>query len=103
MAFTSGSLGTEMPSKIVDDATAALAGHLHDAVVMAAGGFGPCGLPENLLTRGSRHPVPDYPVGPHLLPQQSPRAASLPASQPANRDQALPDGNESSAIRPPSG
>ncbi|MEP6777984.1 MAG: CoA-transferase, partial [Chthoniobacterales bacterium] len=35
-------------SKVYSDATAALAGLLHDNMTIAAGGFGLCGIPENL-------------------------------------------------------
>ena len=38
-----------MYEKIYPDATAALAGLLHDNMLIAAGGFGLCGLPERLL------------------------------------------------------
>ncbi len=37
-------------SKVFPDATAALAGLLHDNMTIAAGGFGLCGIPENLIT-----------------------------------------------------
>src|SRR5436853_426784 len=36
-------------SKVYSDATAALAGLLHDNMTIAAGGFGLCGIPENLI------------------------------------------------------
>jgi 3-oxoacid CoA-transferase len=36
-------------SKVYPDATAALAGLLHDNLTVAAGGFGLCGIPENLI------------------------------------------------------
>ena len=36
--------------KIYDSAAAALDGLLHDGMLIAAGGFGLCGLPENLIT-----------------------------------------------------
>ena len=36
--------------KIYDNATAALEGLLHDGMFIAAGGFGLCGIPENLIT-----------------------------------------------------
>src|ERR1700674_1971992 len=36
-------------SKVYSDATAALAGLLHDNITIAAGGFGLCGIPENLI------------------------------------------------------
>src|SRR5437868_12864023 len=36
-------------SKVFPDATAALAGLLHDNMTIAAGGFGLCGIPENLI------------------------------------------------------
>jgi 3-oxoacid CoA-transferase len=36
-------------SKVHPDATAALAGLLHDGITIAAGGFGLCGIPENLI------------------------------------------------------
>ncbi len=37
-------------SKVYPHATAALAGLLHDNMTIAAGGFGLCGIPENLIT-----------------------------------------------------
>jgi len=40
--------GTAM-KKIHDSAAAALAGTLHDGMTIAAGGFGLCGIPENLI------------------------------------------------------
>src|SRR5436190_14335625 len=36
-------------SKVYSNATAALAGLLHDNMTIAAGGFGLCGIPENLI------------------------------------------------------
>src|SRR6187401_28736 len=36
-------------SKVFSDAPAALAGLLHDDITIAAGGFGLCGIPENLI------------------------------------------------------
>ena len=36
--------------KVVTDATAALTGHLRDGMVIMAGGFGLCGIPEHLIT-----------------------------------------------------
>src|SRR5258706_2849566 len=36
-------------SKVYSDATSALAGLLHDNMTIAAGGFGLCGIPENLI------------------------------------------------------
>ena len=36
-------------SKVYSDATTALAGLLHDNMTIAAGGFGLCGIPENLI------------------------------------------------------
>jgi acyl CoA:acetate/3-ketoacid CoA transferase alpha subunit len=36
-------------SKVYPDAKAALAGLLHDDMTIAAGGFGLCGIPENLI------------------------------------------------------
>ena len=36
-------------SKVFPNATAALAGLLHDNLTIAAGGFGLCGIPENLI------------------------------------------------------
>src|SRR5215510_10395769 len=36
-------------SKVYSDASAALAGLLHDNMTIAAGGFGLCGIPENLI------------------------------------------------------
>src|SRR5580700_3369260 len=36
-------------SKVYPDAKAALAGLLHDNMTIAAGGFGLCGIPENLI------------------------------------------------------
>ncbi|MGI8891615.1 MAG: 3-oxoacid CoA-transferase [Chthoniobacterales bacterium] len=38
-----------MSSKVYPDAKAALAGLLHDNMTIAAGGFGLCGIPENLI------------------------------------------------------
>ena len=35
--------------KVHDDATAALAGLLRDDMTIVAGGFGLCGIPENLI------------------------------------------------------
>ena len=36
-------------SKVYADAKSALAGILHDDITIAAGGFGLCGIPENLI------------------------------------------------------
>src|SRR2546428_13045364 len=36
-------------NKVYSDAKAALAGLLHDNMTIAAGGFGLCGIPENLI------------------------------------------------------
>src|SRR3954462_2903103 len=36
-------------SKVYPNATAALTGLLHDNLTIAAGGFGLCGIPENLI------------------------------------------------------
>ncbi|MDB5100751.1 MAG: Succinyl-CoA--3-ketoacid-CoA transferase [Cyanobacteria bacterium RYN_339] len=36
-------------NKVVTDASAALAGHLRDGLVIMAGGFGLCGIPEHLI------------------------------------------------------
>ena len=36
-------------SKVYPNSTAALAGLLHDNMTIAAGGFGLCGIPENLI------------------------------------------------------
>ncbi len=36
-------------SKVYSDPTAALDGLLHDNMTIAAGGFGLCGIPENLI------------------------------------------------------
>jgi acyl CoA:acetate/3-ketoacid CoA transferase alpha subunit len=36
-------------NKVYPDATAALSGLLHDNLTIAAGGFGLCGIPENLI------------------------------------------------------
>jgi 3-oxoacid CoA-transferase subunit A len=38
-----------MPNKIYPDAAAALAGLLHDGMMIMAGGFGLCGIPEQLI------------------------------------------------------
>src|SRR6266403_2680165 len=38
-----------MANKIYPDAAAALAGLLHDGMMIMAGGFGLCGIPENLI------------------------------------------------------
>ena len=35
--------------KVYPDAASALAGLLHDNMTIAAGGFGLCGIPENLI------------------------------------------------------
>ena len=35
--------------KVYPDAAAALAGVVHDGMVLMAGGFGLCGIPENLI------------------------------------------------------
>jgi 3-oxoacid CoA-transferase subunit A len=37
-------------NKVVSDASAALSGHLRDGMVIMAGGFGLCGIPEHLIT-----------------------------------------------------
>src|SRR5436189_6362665 len=39
-----------MANKIYPDAAAALAGLLHDGMMIMAGGFGLCGIPEKLIT-----------------------------------------------------
>ncbi|MDB6060611.1 MAG: 3-oxoacid CoA-transferase subunit [Verrucomicrobiaceae bacterium] len=39
-----------MQSKVFSDATSALAGILRDNIVVMSGGFGLCGIPENLIT-----------------------------------------------------
>ncbi len=36
-------------SKVYSDPTAALDGLLHDNMTVATGGFGLCGIPENLI------------------------------------------------------
>ena len=36
-------------SKVYSDPTAALDGLLHDNMIVAAGGFGICGIPDNLI------------------------------------------------------
>ena len=36
-------------SKVYSDAKTALEGLLHDNMTIAAGGFGLCGIPENLI------------------------------------------------------
>ena len=38
-----------MAKKVYANATEALAGILHDDMVIMAGGFGLCGIPENLI------------------------------------------------------
>ena len=38
-----------MTAKIRADATSALEGVLHDGMTIMAGGFGLCGIPENLI------------------------------------------------------
>lgn len=38
-----------MANKVYSDAASALAGLLHDGMTIAAGGFGLCGIPENLI------------------------------------------------------
>ena len=35
--------------KVYPDAKSALAGLVHDDITIAAGGFGLCGIPENLI------------------------------------------------------
>jgi len=44
-----GADGTIMSRKTYPDATAALAGLLRDDMTLMAGGFGICGIPENLI------------------------------------------------------
>src|SRR2546421_11686918 len=39
-------------NKVYPDAKAALDGLLHDNMTIAAGGFGLCGIPENLIAAG---------------------------------------------------
>ena len=39
-----------MKSKVYTDAKSALAGTLFDGMSVMAGGFGLCGIPENLIT-----------------------------------------------------
>ncbi|MDP3748467.1 MAG: CoA-transferase, partial [Phenylobacterium sp.] len=38
-----------MANKVQKDAVEALAGHLFDGMTIMAGGFGLCGIPENLI------------------------------------------------------
>ena len=40
--------------KVHSDAEAALAGLLHDGMTIIAGGFGLCGIPENLIAAIAR-------------------------------------------------
>ena len=40
-------------SKVYKDATSALDGILSDGMTLMAGGFGLCGIPENLITHVS--------------------------------------------------
>ena len=48
-----------MASKLYDDAAAALDGVLNDGMTIAAGGFGLCGIPENLLAAIKEHGAKD--------------------------------------------
>ena len=69
-------------SKVYDDAAAALTGLLFDGMTLAAGGFGLCGIPENLIgalkdsgTRdltlvGNNAGVDDFGMGPLLKTRQ---------------------------------
>src|SRR5579885_3361822 len=41
--------GAQMANKVYRDATAALADLLHDGMMIMAGGFGLCGIPEKLI------------------------------------------------------
>ena len=49
MDAQSNRTGQEMAKKIYPDATQALAGLLHDGMLIMAGGFGLCGIPEALI------------------------------------------------------
>ena len=48
-------------NKVYPNATDALTGLLHDKMTIAAGGFGLCGIPENLIAalRDSQYAPPD--------------------------------------------
>lgn len=51
-----------MASKVQTDATAALAGLLFDGMTIMAGGFGLCGIPENLIAAIRESGVKDLTV-----------------------------------------
>jgi 3-oxoacid CoA-transferase subunit A len=51
-----------MPQKVYPDAAAALDGLLFDGMTVMAGGFGLCGIPENLIAAMREHGVKDLTV-----------------------------------------
>ena len=51
-----------MPQKVYPDAAAALDGLLFDGMTIMAGGFGLCGIPENLIAAMREHGVKDLTV-----------------------------------------
>jgi 3-oxoacid CoA-transferase subunit A len=51
-----------MPQKVYPDAAAALDGLLFDGMTVMAGGFGLCGIPENLIAAMRAHGVKDLTV-----------------------------------------
>ena len=51
-----------MPQKVYPDAAAALDGLLFDGMTVMAGGFGLCGIPENLIAAMREHGVKDITV-----------------------------------------
>ncbi len=51
-----------MPQKVYPDAAAALDGLLFDGMTVMAGGFGLCGIPENLIAAMRAHGVKDITV-----------------------------------------
>jgi 3-oxoacid CoA-transferase subunit A len=48
--------------KVYESAEAALAGQLHDGITIAAGGFGLCGIPENLIAAIVKSGVKDLTI-----------------------------------------
>src|SRR5690349_17220363 len=80
-AFLSGG-ATAMSDKVYQDAPSALAGLLVDGMTIVAGGFGLCGIPENLITAlrdsgvkgltivGNNAGVDDFGMGPLLKTRQ---------------------------------
>src|ERR1044072_1051454 len=51
-----------MASKVYNDAASALEGLLFDDMTVMAGGFGLCGIPENLIAAMREHGVKDMTV-----------------------------------------